>query len=120
MIQFHVSKKATCTIATSTAVPMDYGVARVTEDGRVTCFEEKPVIKEYPVSIGIFICEREVLSYCRRNTDISRQVVPQVTREGKPVYAYLTDKRHYDIGTFESLAEAREIVEHWRAPLQLG
>ena len=120
MIQLHVSEKAICTIAMNTTVPMEYGVARVTEDGRVTYFEEKPVIKESTVSMGIFICEMEVLSYCKRNTDVSREVVPQVIRDGKPVYAYLTDKRHYDIGTFKNPEDAREIVEHWRAPLQLG
>jgi NDP-sugar pyrophosphorylase family protein len=29
----------------------------------------------------------------------------------KPVYAYLTDTRHYDIGTFKSLEEIRTLLE---------
>jgi len=95
----------------STAVPIEYGVGRVDTDGRVTFFEEKPVLKEYPVSMGIDVVEREVLSYCKPNTDIAQDVVPRLLGEGKPVYAYLTPKRHYDIGTFKNLEEARRLVE---------
>ena len=111
MIQLHLTKKPICTLAMSTAVPIEYGVGRVDTDGRVTFFEEKPVLKEYPVSMGIDIVEREVLSYCKPNTDIAQDVVPRLLGEGKPVYAYLTPKRHYDIGTFKNLEEARRLVE---------
>jgi NDP-sugar pyrophosphorylase family protein len=118
MVEFHAEKESICTIAMSTAVPIEYGVARVADDGRVTYFEEKPVIKEYPVSMGILVCERELLAYCKPNTDISQQVIPQLLREGKPVYAFLTEKRHYDIGTFKALEEVRELVQRSKAPFQ--
>ena len=111
MMQLHLTKKAVCTLALSTTVPVEYGVARVDADGRVTFFEEKPVLKEYPVSMGIDIMEREVLSYCKQNTDIAHDVIPQLLREEKHVYAYLTAKRHYDIGTFKNLEEVRQLVE---------
>jgi len=68
--------------------------------------------------MGILVCEKEMLAYCKPNTDISQQVVPQLLREGKPVYAFLTEKRHYDIGTFKSLEEVRELVERSKAPFQ--
>jgi NDP-sugar pyrophosphorylase family protein len=116
MTAFHEKRRGTCTIAMSTSVPMEYGVARVDEDGRVTYFEEKPIIKEYPVSMGILICEKEVLRYCKPNTDISHEVVPQLLRDKKPVFAYLTSKRHYDIGTFKNLEETRTLVEQSKAP----
>ena len=111
MTQLHLTKKAVCTLAMSTAVPVEYGLARVDADGRVTFFEEKPVLREYPVSMGIDIMEREALSYCKPNTDIAHDVIPRLLSEGKPVYAYLTAKRHYDIGTFKNLEEARQLVE---------
>lgn len=120
MIQFHASKRSVCTIAMSTSVPIEYGVARVADNGRVTYFEEKPVIKEYPVSMGILVCEKEILSYCKPNKDISQHVLPELLREGRAVYAYLTQKRHYDIGTFKTLEEVRELVERSRAPFQLS
>lgn len=120
MIEFHESKRATCTIAMSTSVPMEYGVAKVADDGRVTYFEEKPIIKEYPVSMGVLICNGEVLPYCKPNTDISHDVVPQLLKDRKPVFAYLTSKRHYDIGTFKNLEEAKTLVEQSKGAFQLS
>ena len=111
MIAFHSERKAVCTIAMSTSVPIDYGVARVAEDGKVTYFEEKPILKEYPISMGIHILEKEALSYCKPKTDLAHDVIPTLLREGKSVYAYLTEKRHYDIGTFKTLEEVRELFE---------
>jgi mannose-1-phosphate guanylyltransferase/phosphomannomutase len=118
MIGFHVDKKATCTIAMSTSVPIDYGVARVAEDGRVTYFEEKPILKEYPISMGIHVLEKEALSYCKPKTDLAHDVIPQLVKDGNGVYAYLTEKRHYDIGTFKTLEEVRELLESNRALFQ--
>ena len=116
MIHFHEANNAVCTVAMSTSVPMDYGIAKVADDGRVRHFEEKPVLKEYPVSMGILLFEKEAMKYCRPNTDISRDVLPQLLKDGKPVFAYLTEKRHYDIGTFKALEEVRAMVEQSRAP----
>jgi NDP-sugar pyrophosphorylase family protein len=111
MIDFHRARKACCTLAMSTTVPMDYGVARVAKDGRVSYFEEKPVLKEYPVSMGIDVVEKEVLAYCKPMTDFAQHVVPSLLKGKKPVFAYLTEKRHYDIGTFKSLEEVRALLE---------
>jgi NDP-sugar pyrophosphorylase family protein len=111
MTHFHATKKAMCTLAMSTSVPIDYGVARVAKDGRVKFFEEKPVLKEYPVSMGIHVVEKEALSYCKPKTDFAQNVIPTLLKDGKKIYAYLTEKRHYDIGTFKSLEEVRELLE---------
>lgn len=120
MIRFHEQRRATCTIAMSTSVPMEYGVARVAEDGRVTYFEEKPIIKEYPVSMGVLVCDKEFLRYCKPNIDISHDVVPQLLRDKKNVFAYLTSRRHYDIGTFKNLEEVRKLVDESISPFQFS
>ena len=111
MVKFHEARRSACTLAMSTSVPIEYGVARVDQEGRVSYFEEKPVLKEYPVSMGIDILEHEVLTYCKPHTDIAKDVIPKLLKEKRPVYAYLTEKRHYDIGTFKTLEEARELLE---------
>ncbi len=108
MLALHKARNAVCTIAMSTSVPIEYGVGRVSDDGQVTYFEEKPVLKEYPISMGIDIFEKDVLTYCKPNRDIATDVIPELLRDGKRVYAYLTDKRHYDIGTFKTLEEVRK------------
>jgi len=117
MINYHNDKKATCTIALSTTVPIEYGIARVRADGRVTYFEEKPILKEYPVSMGIDILEPDALVYCKPNTDIAQHVIPSLLKDGKSVYAYMSEKRHYDIGTFKSLEEVRQLVDGDRISL---
>lgn len=111
MISYHTARRSVCTVAMSTSVPIEYGVARVADDGKITYFEEKPVLKEYPISIGIDILEKEVLSCCKPNTDLAQHVIPKLIQNGKPVYAYLTGKRHYDIGTFKNLEEVRTLLE---------
>lgn len=111
MIDFHLSKHSICTIALSTGVPMDYGVAKVAENGRITYFQEKPILKEYPVSIGIYTLDKEALNYCLPNTDLAQHVIPRLLADRKSVFAYVTPKRHYDIGTFRSLEEVRTLFE---------
>lgn len=111
MIEFHIERKSTCTIALSRSVPIEYGVARVGEDERIVYFEEKPILKEYPVSMGIHVLESDVLSYCKPHTDLAHDIIPRLLSDRKPVYAYLTDKRHYDIGTFKTLEEIRSLLE---------
>jgi mannose-1-phosphate guanylyltransferase/phosphomannomutase len=111
MIDYHDKKKSACTVAMSTSVPIEYGVGRVAPDGRVTYFEEKPVLKEYPISIGIDILTKEILPYCKPNTDLAHDIIPMLIKEGRPVFAYLTGKRHYDIGTFKNLEEVRALFE---------
>ena len=69
--------------------------------------------------MGILECEKDILSYCKMNTDISHDVIPELLRDGKAVYAYLTDKRHYDIGTFKTLEEVRKLVERSKSPFNV-
>jgi NDP-sugar pyrophosphorylase family protein len=112
MIEFHKRKRSWLTIALSTSVPIEYGVAKVEDDGRIAYFEEKPVLKEYPVNMGLFVSEPQVLKYCNPNGDLSADVIPTLIREGKPVFGYLTGHRHYDIGTFRNLEEVRRLIEN--------
>jgi NDP-sugar pyrophosphorylase family protein len=115
MISFHTKNRATCTVAMSTSVPIDYGIGRVAPDGRLTYFEEKPILKEYPMSMGIHVLEDEALPYCKPKTDLANDVIPKLITDGKDVFAYLTEKRHYDIGTFKTLEEVRELLEEKKA-----
>jgi mannose-1-phosphate guanylyltransferase/phosphomannomutase len=111
MIRFHEERHAVLTIVLSKSVPIDYGVARLSAEGRVTFFKEKPVLPEYPISMGVYIAEPTILSYCKPQTDLSNDVIPQLLQDGLPVYGYLTDRRHYDIGTFKTLEEARNVFK---------
>jgi mannose-1-phosphate guanylyltransferase/phosphomannomutase len=111
MIRFHKEKKALCTVALSTGVRIDYGVGRVDKDNRIEYFEEKPVLKEYPVAIGVCVCEPTFLKYCASGSDIAANVIPALVAKGERVYGYLTPEPHHDIGSFKQLDEVKKILK---------
>jgi len=100
-----------CTLALSTGVKIDYGVGRVDRDGRIEYFAEKPILPEYPVSIGVYVCEPRFLTYLSSGTDLAADILPQVIAKGEKVYGFLTKERHYDIGSFKQLDEAKEVLK---------
>ncbi len=110
MVKFHHEKKALCTVALSTGVRIDYGVGRVDGEGRIKYFEEKPVLQEYPVSIGVYACEPKVLEYCTAGSDLAADVLPEMLKKGEPVYGFITKEPHHDIGSFKQLNEAKDIL----------
>ena len=110
MIKYHHDKKSLCTVALSTGVKIDYGVGRVDGEGRVIYFEEKPVLQEYPVSIGVYVCEPRILEYCKNGSDLASDVLPEMLKKGEPVYGFITKEPHHDIGSFKQLNEAKEIL----------
>ena len=110
MMKYHREKGSLCTVALSTGVKIDYGVGRIDGEGRITYFEEKPVLKEYPVSIGVCICEPRVLDYCKAGSDLASDVLPSMLKKGEPVYGFITRDPHHDIGSFKQLNEAKDIL----------
>ena len=110
MMKYHHEKKSLCTVGLSTGVRIDYGVGRVDGEGRIIYFEEKPVLEEYPVSIGVYICEPRVIDYCRIGSDLASDVLPSMLKKGEPVYGFITKEPHHDIGSFKQLNEAKDIL----------
>src|SRR5260370_4652164 len=111
MIRYHKSKGAVCTLALSTGVKIDYGVGRVDHDGRIEYFAEKPILPEYPVSIGVYVCEPGFLPYLSAGNDLAADVLPQLIAKKEKVYGFLTKERHYDIGSFKQLDEPKDVLK---------
>ena len=114
MIKYHREKGSVCTIALSTGVKIDYGVGRVDADGRILYFAEKPVLAEYPVSIGVYVCEPRFLTYLSRGTDLARDILPSLIASGEKFYGFVTREPHHDIGSFKQLDEAKQILKSHR------
>jgi mannose-1-phosphate guanylyltransferase / phosphomannomutase len=110
MVSFHQEKGALCTLALSRGVRLDYGVGKLDSEGRMLHFEEKPVLSEYPVSIGIYACQPNFLSYCNVGSDLAADVLPHLASRGEKVYGFVTDQPHHDIGSFKQLNEAKEFL----------
>ena len=118
MIEFHKKKESICTIALSTGVRIDYGVGRVDKDGRIEYFAEKPILPEYPVSIGVYVCEPKFLSYLSAGVDLAADILPQLVSSGERVYGFVTEEPHHDIGSFKQLDEAKQILKPQRTKMK--
>ena len=118
MIRFHKSKGAVCTVALSTGVKIDYGVGRVDRDGRIEYFAEKPVLPEYPVSIGVYVCEPGFLQYLSLGSDLAGDVLPRLLERDAKFYGFLTRNPHLDIGSFKQLAEAQKFLQGWKSSME--
>ncbi len=111
MVRFHRARGAVCTVALSTGVRIEYGVGKVDADGRIRYFAEKPVLPEYPVSIGVYVCEPEFLQYLSLGKDLAGDVLPQLLVKGAKFYGFITKEAHHDIGSFKQLDEAKDILK---------
>jgi mannose-1-phosphate guanylyltransferase/phosphomannomutase len=111
MIRFHKSRSAVCTVALSTSVRIEYGVGKVDGDGRIQYFAEKPVLPDYPVSIGVYVCEPDFLQYLSLGKDLAADVLPQLLAKKARFYGFLTTEPHHDIGSFKQLDEAKDILK---------
>ncbi len=114
MARFHREKRSLCTIALSTGVRIDYGVGRVDGEGRINYFREKPVLTDYPVSIGVYICEPGFLRYCSAGPDLAANVLPQLLKKGERVFGFITKDPHHDIGSFKQLNQAKDVLNSHR------
>jgi len=111
MIKFHKSKKSVCTLALSKSVPIEYGVGKTNENGKLIYFKEKPILHEYPISMGIYVMEPKVIDFCKPGLDIASDIIPTLIEKGLPVYGYITESPHYDIGTFKHLDIVKKVIE---------
>jgi glucose-1-phosphate cytidylyltransferase len=70
-------------IATVTAVPMrsQYGILLSDDDGRVTGFREKPVLKQYWINAGFFVFQPRVFERWR-GANLERDVLPELASAG--------------------------------------
>ena len=119
MLSFHKEKNAEATIAVI-EVPWDeanrFGIMNTEEDKKIYEFEEKPQEpKSNLASMGVYIFNWKTLkSYFLRGEktnecfdDFGHDVIPAMLKDGIPMYAYPFKGYWRDVGTIESLWEAK-------------
>lgn len=103
-IQFHCSKNSLVTIFMTTVQnPMDYGIIRTNETGKVTRFLEKPARPEIftnQINTGIYIMEPEILHYIKKGetVDFSLDLFPTLLKKGCPIFGFKTNGYWSDVG----------------------
>ena len=105
--EFHKKKKAVATmVLTRVENPLQFGVVITDKDGKVERFLEKPSWGEVfsdTINTGIYILEPEVFDYIPENKDVdfSKNLFPQLLKDGKALYGYIADGYWKDIGNHD-------------------
>ena len=112
LLTYHTGREAAVTIALQrVANPLEFGVVVTDEHGRITRFLEKPSWGEVfsdTINTGIYVLEPEIFSYMERgkNYDFSRDLFPQMLRDGKLLCGFVTTDYWTDIGNLQQYQQA--------------
>lgn len=115
ILETHRKTKALATIALfEVEDPTRYGVAEITEKGRITRFIEKPAKGTAPTNLinaGIYVLNPEIFSYIPKGKHVSmeREIFPKLVEEGK-LYGHKINGLWMDIGKPEEYLEANKTV----------
>lgn len=118
MVDYHNEKDADVTIAV-TPVPTReasrYGILNSDHNGRVHCFEEKPLCPKGNIaSMGIYVFKWSALKKRllddresrKSQHDFGKDILPRMLYDCDPVYAYMFDGYWKDVGTLDGFWEA--------------
>ncbi|RJQ31552.1 MAG: mannose-1-phosphate guanyltransferase [Actinobacteria bacterium] len=115
-IAFHKKNKALATLVlTRVENPLEYGVVITKDNGKIERFLEKPTwgqVFSDTVNTGIYILEPEVLKHIPENTslDFSKDLFPELLKQGKPLYGYIAEGYWCDIGSFDQYLKVHQDV----------
>lgn len=107
LMNSHRSRRSAGTIAVSKREhQIDYGVVRMTSDGRLDAFDEKPTVV-YAVSMGINVLANSCVEYipAGRRFDMP-DLMKAMVSAGRLVACYETDSYWQDIGRLDDYARA--------------
>ncbi len=125
LIGFHRAKGAEATILLTPVVdPSRYGLVRLTPDGRVHSFLEKPRPDEIDtdlINAGVYVLEPSVLELIEpgRLVSIERDVFPKLVDRGT-LYGLALPGYWLDVGTPESYLRAHRDVLERNVPSDVG
>ncbi len=79
LVEFHKSHGRVATL-TSVHPNSNFGLIKVDEDGLVTEFQEKPVMREW-INGGFFVFNRRIFDYLDENSVLEREPLERLARE---------------------------------------
>lgn len=118
LVAFHKKNNSIATIALKN-VPLDevssYGVVVTDDDGRISNFQEKPVVHEAKstlINTGIYVFEPEILTDIpdREVYDIGSQLFPALVKKKKPFFGLELDFQWLDIGKVQDYYQVLQMA----------
>jgi mannose-1-phosphate guanylyltransferase/phosphomannomutase len=112
LIEHHRREKNDVTIALQRVTnPLEFGVVVTDEHGQITRFLEKPSWGEVfsdTINTGIYVLEPAILDRMQRGRvyDFSKDLFPDMLREGARLGGYVIDAYWTDIGNIEQYQQA--------------
>lgn len=118
MLQEHIDRKADVTIAVRPVpweVAPSFGIMNVDAENNIVEFEEKPKQpKSNLASMGVYIFTWDIMKKYltddnadpNSKNDFGKNIIPNLLRDGKKLYAYAFTSYWKDVGTISSLWEA--------------
>jgi mannose-1-phosphate guanylyltransferase/phosphomannomutase len=124
-IRFHEARHATATIVlTRVKNPLQFGVVITSEDGRINRFLEKPSWGEVfsdTINTGIYILEPEALEQIpyQKDFDFSKDLFPQIMRQGGALFGYVAPGYWRDIGNLHEYQDAHVDALHGNVSVEM-
>lgn len=112
LIEHHRTAGNAVTIALQRVTnPLEFGVVVTDETGRITRFLEKPSWGEVfsdTINTGVYVLEPEIFDRMIRGRmyDFSKELFPEMLRDGAKLGGWITDTYWTDIGNLEQYQQA--------------
>ena len=121
LMKTHIRKKAAATITvTERPVKTDFGVIKMSPDGKLQDYIEKPTQRLW-VSTGINVLNTRCLRYLKKNEPLGMpELMLRMKNAGEKVCCHKTAAYWLDLGRLEDLEAAQEIFERHKRKFLLG
>lgn len=122
-----VRRGALATVVLATGYRVPFGVAKVSEEGYVLSFEEKPLLNVY-VNTGMYVMEPSAYDYVMKLVDLTTRgpieleetVLPALARERKLAYVTIPATYWVPVNTIKDLENAEKALNGLRSTLARG
>jgi glucose-1-phosphate cytidylyltransferase len=113
LLRFHRSHGRAATL-TAARPRSSFGIVRVGDEGRVTAFEEKPVVPDW-VNGGFFVFSRRVFEYLDEDSTLEREPFERLVADGE-LMAFPHHGFWACMDTYKDNLRLNELWEHGAAP----
>lgn len=116
LLAFHRAHKG---VATMTGVPLisQYGTIEAEQDGRITRFLEKPVMREHWINAGYFVFDRAVFDRWQ-GQNLEREVFPHLAEQGL-AFTYRHDGFFKSMDSYKDQREFEALLQNGETPWRL-